>query len=218
MVETFEAMAAAALMLLPGALYVWGFERQVGNWGIGLSDRVLRFFGTSALIHVTIAPLTYWLWATAVADGDVAAGGPLSPWIWLALIGYVSIPFLVGRSVGRATRNGSAWAEAFTGPNPAPRAWDHFFASRPDGWVRLRLKSGSWVGGLFKSSSVGPASGLSYASGYPEVQDLYFAETIEVDPETGEVFLEDDRPIYRGLALLIRWDEVELLEFRESWR
>ncbi|HYO61720.1 MAG TPA: DUF6338 family protein [Actinomycetota bacterium] len=145
MVETFEAMAVAAVMLLPGALYVWGFERQVGNWGIGLSDRVFRFFGTSAWIHVTIAPLTYWLWATAVAGGDVAAGRPLSRWIWLALIGYVSIPFLVGRSVGRAARDGRKWARLFIGPSPAPRAWDHFFASRPDGWVRLRLKSGTTV-------------------------------------------------------------------------
>lgn len=47
MPNSFEAIAVVFIAILPGALYVWGFERIVGNWGIGLSDRLLRFLGAS---------------------------------------------------------------------------------------------------------------------------------------------------------------------------
>lgn len=213
MVDTFEAVGVAALALLPGALYVWSFERQVGNWGVGLSDRLFRFFGTSALVHVAIAPGSYWFWANHVSDGDVAAGRPLSLWVWAALVAYVVVPFSVGARVGRGTREGASWAAFFTGPNPAPRAWDHFFASRPDGWIRLRLKRGVWVGGVYAPSDEGLPS---YAAGYPEPQDLFLAETVEVDPGSGEFILENGQPIFRGISLLIRWDEVEFLEFGDA--
>ena len=213
MVETFEAVAVAAIALLPGALYVWGFERQVGNWGIGFSDRLVRFFGTSALFHVVIAPLTYWVWATYVRSGDVGAGRPLPMCLWIFAMAYVGLPFAAGTVVGRGTRGGQSWARIFTGPDPAPRAWDHLFASHPDGWIRLKLKSGPWVGGAF-TPGVGGLE--SYAAGYPEPQDLFIAETVEVDPDSGEFILQNGRPVFRNTALLIRWEEVELLEFSDA--
>ena len=211
--ETFEAIAVAVVALLPGALYVWGFERQVGNWGIGLSDRLFRFFGTSALFHVLIAPITYWLWSTYVRSGRVGEGRPLPLWLWLIVLAYVAVPFLGGTRVGLATRNGEGWARIFTGPDPAPRAWDHFFASRPDGWVRLRLKSGVWIAGAYAPSDGGIGS---YAAGYPETQDLFLAETVEIDRDTGEFEVVSGRPVFRGTSLLIRWDEVEFLEFSDG--
>lgn len=211
--ETFEAIAVAVVAMLPGALYVWGFERQVGNWGIGLSDRLFRFFGTSALFHALIAPITYWLWATYVRSGEVGTGRPLPLWLWAIVLGYVAVPFLAGSRVGVGTRNGESWARVFTGPDPAPRAWDYFFASRPDGWVRLRLKSGVWIGGAYAPSDGGLQS---YAAGYPEPQDLFLAETVEVDPDTGEFLLVNGAPVFRETSLLIRWDEIEFLEFDDA--
>ena len=213
MVETFEAIGVAAVALLPGALYVWGFERQVGNWGIGLSDRLFRFFGTSALLHAFIAPLTYWVWAEYIRSGDLGAGRPLPFCLWFLVLAYVVLPFLMGSLVGRGTREGSDWARFFTGPDPAPRAWDHFFANRPDGWIRLRLKTGVWVGGAYAPSDGGISS---YAAGYPEEQDLFLAETVEVDPESGEFIFDNDEPIFSGTSLLIRWEEVEFLEFSDA--
>lgn len=43
-VTTFEAIAVALVALLPGGLYVWGFERQVGNWGTAC---LIDFFDSS---------------------------------------------------------------------------------------------------------------------------------------------------------------------------
>ena len=75
-------------------------------------------------------------------------------------------------------------------------------SSGPRGWVRLRLKGGTWLGGAF----VTRADGIpSYAAGYPERQDLYLVESVEVDPETGSFLLDDEgTPVSRGSSILIR--------------
>jgi hypothetical protein len=182
MVTTFQAVAVVVLAVLPGGLYVWGFE---------------------------------WLWATYVRSGTIARGEPLPLALWVPVLLYAGIPFALGTLVAKGTQNGLWWAEIFTGPNPAPRAWDHFFFSQPDGWMRLHLKSGIWVGGAFAPNDEGL---ISYAAGYPDVQDLFLARTVEIDPETG-VFLtanEEGEPVFRESSLLIRWDEVEYLEFIDA--
>ena len=84
---------------------MWGFERQVWNWGVGLSDRVFRFFALSALFDTAIAPITYWVWTTQFG--------------------------------------------------------------------------------------------------------FFLAESVEIDPDSGEFVLEMGRPIFRGTSLLISWDEVD---------
>ena len=58
MPSTFEARSVVLLALLPGGLFMWALERLVGRYGIGLSDRVLRFVAASTILHVFAAPLT----------------------------------------------------------------------------------------------------------------------------------------------------------------
>jgi hypothetical protein len=100
------------------------------------------------------------------------------------------------------------------GPTRAPRAWDHLFGSRPDGWIRLRLRSGSWLAGAYAKR---PDGSRSYAAGYPEEQDLYLIEAMDVDPDTGEFrFGDHGYPVSRGSGILVRWSEVEYLEFIEA--
>lgn len=182
MVGTFEALAVLLVALLPGALYVWSFERLVGAWGIGFSDRVLRFIGTSAVMHALLAPVTFWLWREFVKTGRIAMGdAPL--FLWFVVLGYVALPIAAGSFVGVGTVRGWGWTTLVTGPGPAPRAWDYLFGLRPDGWIRLRLKSGTWLGGAYAELEDGRKS---YAAGFPHEQDLLLVETAEVDPETGE--------------------------------
>ena len=215
MPETFQSLAVLLLALLPGALYVWAFELQAGAWGVQLSDRLLRFVGFSAAMHALLAPITYLLWVDFVRSGRLGSGtAPLI--LWLAPLAYVGVPILLGTFVGRGTRSRRPWASSFTGPNPAPRAWDHLFGARPRGWVRLRLKSGTWLGGAFATRADGTRA---YAAGYPEQQDLYLVESVEVDPETGSFLLDDEgTPVSRGSSILIRWEEVEYLDFIEFVR
>src|SRR5947207_2065486 len=201
MPQTFQALGVIVLALLPGALYVWSFERLVGAWGIGLSDRLLRFIGVSAILHALLAPITYRLWFHYVRSGQIAAGHlPLSSWAFV--LGYVAVPIALGSSVGFATRHGSRWARIITGLDPAPRAWDYLFGRRPDGWIRIRLKEGTWLAGAYAVKGEG---WRSYASGYPEKQDLFLVEAAEVDPETGAFeFDECGKPALRGPGVLIR--------------
>jgi Family of unknown function (DUF6338) len=211
--DTFQALGVLVLALLPGALYVWSFERLAGAWGIKLADRLLRFIGVSAVLHVTFLPITYRLRSEFVRSGRVADGTvPLIA--WPALILYVAVPIAGGTLVGWGTRGRHAWARWFTGPDPAPRAWDDLFGSRPDGWIRLRLRSGSWLAGAYAKR---PDGSRSYAAGYPEEQDLYLIEAMDVDPDTGEfLFGDDGYPVSRGSGILVRWSEVEYLEFIEA--
>lgn len=212
MPESFEAVAVVALALLPGALYVWSFERLVGAWGIRLGDRVLRFVGVSAILHALIAPITYRLWRDLFVANGLKTGK--ASWAaWLAVLAYVAIPIALGSLVGAGTRSRSRWARIFTGPDPAPRAWDHLFGTRPDGWIRLRLKSGVWLAGAYATLEDGSRS---YAAGYPEDQDLYLVEAVEVEPDTGEFVMDDGKPVSRGSAILIRWNEVEYLDFIDA--
>lgn len=214
MFDTFQSLAVFALALLPGALYIWGFERVVGNWGISLSDRLARFVGVSAILQVLWAPATVFLWRELVLSGD-AGRGAIPMWVWPIAIVYVALPVLLGTAVGRGTRRRARWSRVFTGPSPAPRAWDHLFASRPDGWIRLRLKEGTWLGGAFSPPEGGELG--SYAAGYPDPQDLYLGRLAEVDPQSG-AFLFDDAGQIRMASggILIRWDEVLYLEFVDA--
>ncbi|WP_043503688.1 DUF6338 family protein [Georgenia sp. SUBG003] len=212
MPTSFQAAAVLVLALVPGALYIWSFERQAGRWGIGLSDRIFRFVGASAIIHALLAPATYWFWSTQWPR--LRQQDDPSWWLWALAMGYVALPLLAGSWIGCATRTGSGWALFFTGPDPAPRAWDHLFQGKRDGWVRLRLKSGTWVGGAYATSETGLRS---YTAGYPEEQDLFLATTVEVDPGTGEFLFDESGNVrLQDGGLLVRWEEVEYLQFIDA--
>ena len=211
MPDTFQAVAVLVVALLPGALYVWAFERQAGRWGVGLSDRLLRFVGGSALFHAAAAPLTYWLWADRW--DEIHHGEPVSWWLWPLVVAYVAIPAVGGTVVGRGVRSEKSWTTVFTGPDPAPRAWDHLFGQKADGWVRLRMKSGVWIGGAYADAN----GRRSYAAGYPEPQDLFLAAAVELDPETGAFVVDDDGDVaLLDGGILVRWEEVEHLEFIDA--
>jgi Family of unknown function (DUF6338) len=189
MVSTFQALGVLLLALLPGALYVWASEREAGGWGLlGVTDRILRFVGVSAIFHAFIAPLTYIAYRDYVLTGRLARGTPLPLWLWLVPVIYVVIPTSAGFVAGRATAAGKKWTRFIAGRSPAPRAWDHLFSAHDlSGWVRLRLKNDEWIVGAYAVSSNGQLR--SYAAGYPDAQDLYLIETAECEPETGKFVL-----------------------------
>lgn len=209
MPSTFQAVAVLLVALLPGAIYVWSFERVAGGWGVGLSDRVLRFIGASAVLHVLAAPITYCFWSTQWAE-LIDSNSDASFWWWAAAAGYVLVPFGLGTLVGFGSRAKWPGAQWVTGPDPEPRAWDHLFQGKQDGWIRLHLKSNTWIAGAFADSK----GRKSYTAGYPHPQDLFMAQGVQVDPDTGDFQFDDAGKVQllEG-GILVRWDEVEYLEF-----
>ncbi len=142
---SFEATAVFLVILVPGALYIWSFERMAGRWGIGVSDRVLRFIGASAIFHAVLAPVSYWLWTSTWPAVAAGRSHPLS--LWLLTAAYAATPLAVGTAIGLATRGRASWARWVTGPDPAPRAWDYLF-------------QGSGTAGSASSSSPEPGSAV----------------------------------------------------------
>src|SRR6266545_4372884 len=123
MISTFHAIAVAAIALLPGALYVWGFERTVGGqWGIQFADRIPRFFGYSAIFQALISPVTYWFYANHIRPGDLEKGLPLPLWFWGVAVGYVVVPYITGRIIGTGVRKEWRWVLLLAGGSHAPRA------------------------------------------------------------------------------------------------
>jgi hypothetical protein len=178
---------------------------MVGRWGIGLSDRLLRFFGASVVFHALAALSTYRIWHDYLREGALQPHQLLPWWLWLVALAYVAVPIAIGTVIGRATKAGKGWAKLFTGASPAPTAWDAVFSGNAAGWVLMRLKSGRWVGGKFSEES--------YAAGFPEPADLFLSSEAPVD-QVLEDFVrgEDGEPQELGWGLLVRWDEVEYLE------
>jgi hypothetical protein len=222
---TFEALFVIALAILPGGLYTWYFEREVGAWGAAASDRVVRLIGSSAIFLALYSYPAYVLWTNYLHEHEVVRGRTLYvnaldhaenlPWyLFLVPVAYVALPMVLGWLSGHAvvrTRQTSnkRWrllATVTAGANPAPRAWDYLFLSRPAATVRIRLKSGAgWVGGEFGKGS--------YAAGYGfNPEDLLLEEVYEMDA-SGKFEVTDDGDFVRvGSAMLIRMDDVETLE------
>ena len=94
MPSTFQAVVVLAIALLPGALYVWAFERQAGRYGIGLSDRILRFVGGSAVLLAVFASPLYMLHVNFT--GDVVGGRQLPWWLAAVPVAYVGVPLAAG--------------------------------------------------------------------------------------------------------------------------
>ena len=206
MPTTFEAIAAALVAVLPGALAVWGFERISGRWSIGITDRLLRFVGISAVLHGMAAPATYAIWHAYLRDGAVAGEERLPLWLWPVALAYVLVPLAIGSGLAVGNERKAGWARWAVGNNPAPTAWDAVFSSEPtDLYVLLRLKSGRWVGGQYAEGS--------YVGGYPEPADLYLIRELQVDQEAEDfIYDAEGQPVCESTyGLLVRWDEVEFL-------
>jgi Family of unknown function (DUF6338) len=212
MPNTFQAIAVVALALLPGALAVWAFERTAGRWTSETSDRVLRFAGVSAVFLAILAPLAYYLYATRVQNRYLEQGKSLSWWFWLGALAYVVVPYAIGRFLGIGAKAGWPWLRRLIGPQPVPRAWDYAFLAGRNGWIRLRLKDPpKWIVGAWATLEDGRES---FASPFPQPEALFLIRTVECDPNTGEfLYGPDNQVILRPEALLVRWEEVQYLEF-----
>jgi hypothetical protein len=82
-----------------------------------------------------------------------------------------------------------------------PTSWDHYFNQGEDCFVLIHMKAdGEMLGGLF--------SGKSFASSYPEKEDLYLEELWKVD-EYGR-FKEK---VAGTNGLLVNFEEVKYIEF-----
>ncbi len=197
-----------AAFVIPGALYVWSFERPAGRYGIGLKDRALRLLGTSAVLLSLFAWALYWAY---IEHQPTFANLKQPPWwFWIFPILYTGVPAAIGGLLGYGWKQNWSWVRFLFGRNRAPSAWDHLFQDRPAGGIRCKLKSGTWLAGIYAEVN----GDRPYASGHPGPQDVYLPRTIHINRSTGGIILnEQGNPIVLGASVLLRWEEIEFLEF-----
>lgn len=215
MQATFQTLFVAILALLPGAFYTFAYERMVGSFGLTAADRFVRFFAASAIFHGLLAGVELALYRDLIVTGDLRAGRINPLWFELGAVLYVSVPATAGYLIGHGKNSGWRWALWLVGKAVEPRAWDYLWQPGVQAIVRMKLKSGYWLAGLYGRADNGRRS---YAAGYPEVGDIFLSQMFVVDAETGEFERDGQdrpRPVDNASGLLVRWAEVEYLEVQE---
>lgn len=218
MSATTTALALLLLGVVPGGMYTWAFERRAGHRGNAASDRLQRLAGASAVFLALELSGIYELYRRFVATHDVSQGKPLPAWVWLLPLAMLVTPIVAGLIAGNGRYRRTEWSRFITGRAAAARGWDELFARDAIvGWVVVRLKDGSWLGGVWGDSAATRLS--SYAAAYPEAQDLLISEGVALDYQ-GEMIRDDaGEPAMTGSAILIRWDEISYARFtRDDWR
>jgi hypothetical protein len=201
---TLQGLAAVLIAVLPGALYSWSYERQAGQWRVGSPDRLLNFLGVSAVLHALAAPVTFWAWRHYWHTGDLQGGEHLPADAYGILLLYIVVPAILGWLVGLGTKHRVPFIQAIHERTP-PRAWDYMFDRPFDGWLRLKTKSGAWIGGAVSKDS--------WVSTHPSEGDLLLT-VVRVDPITGNWKEGPDGQvdIVEGSKILVRWNEIEYLQ------
>ena len=190
--------------LIPGLNATWIIERLAGRTPLSGAERLFRAVAWSLFIYALASP-----WSLRLTH-IVAHRRGISPWepiSGFALVEFVA-PALVALCVvwfrrvdwfkgllRRLTRVDSRW-----------RSWDVAFSSEGPFFIRAKLKSGERVGGLFGGPS-------SFASGYPEPQEVFLEQAWSLDDVGTPV-----EPLPGSRGLLVRQDDVEVLEFLEVER
>ena len=134
-----------------------------------------------------------------------------------------TLPRTAGWVLGHGVAADRRWAVWLTGSKRAPRAWNYLFERR-SGFVRCRMKPGAWIGGLFDIAG----TPRSCAAGETDELDLYVSRAVHLDQRTGAiVYRSQNAPSepadtdgatldFTGGGLLVKWSEVEHLEFMSS--
>lgn len=207
----FEGLPGSALaivlLLLPGAFATWAYQRNAPRYGSRLRDWVLRLIGISMLIATVGSWPLYWLYSNYWAE--LQAGSNLPKQLAIVPFVYVGLPTLLGWLYGLGIRHRWKVVHLLAGDRRAPRAWDHLFGSGKSGTVRVKLKSGVWIGGAYEQSA--PIS--SYAAYDGPNQDIYLSRLLTLEPRSGEVVRFGGKPIWLRDGMLIEWSEVEYLIF-----
>ncbi len=173
---TVQQVTILLLLVLPGVFYQAVRERFSGVLAAEQEpqNRLVRSLAASALLNAVYAVVAGpWLVRLVAAGGDGPVAGVLrhprqSGFAGLLLV--VVVPSAV------------AWAEAWWSSRrararyePTPTAWDALFHDRGSCFVRVRLKSGLWVGGWLGSRSA--------VSAYPQPGDLYLQAQYRMAPD-----------------------------------
>lgn len=188
------------LLLVPGLNASWLIEKLVGPTPVRGTERLFRAVSLSILVY---GLGSFWLIsvverlerAVIVTPRELVVGGILLLFV---------VPGVL--AAGWARIHSWAWPRTIlrflTSGDPSPTSWDYVFKQRRSYLVRIRLRSGAFIGGLF-----GPSSSASFDR---EAQDLYLETEWRL---AGDGTFLGPSPGSRGL--LVQRKDVEAIEFED---
>ena len=182
----FDRLEEILALIIPGfvSLKVWTLINPTAR--LKLADYLLDIIAFSTLNFVALS----WLLATTT-DSQ----------LWLRIIVGISV-FVGAPAVWPILLRWTLGWRAFRGRiiHPDPLAWDYFFRKGNSCFVLIHLKDGKVIGGLY--------NGESFASSYPESQDIYLGEVWRVD-ELGRF----QSRIEATMGALVNHKVIDYLEF-----
>jgi len=191
------------LFLIPGLNCTWVIERLAGPSRLKGTERLLRAVAWSVLIYAAASPWLLRIGRKVVQQETI--------WPWEPILGAILLVFIAPVGLGgivsflRSNEYAKGFLRRFTSIDPSPAAWDFAFKRRGAFFLRIRLRQGGRVGGLFSDSS--------FASAYPQPQEVFIEQAWRLDPDGS--FVE---PLPGGQGLLIPADAIELVEFMAPMR
>lgn len=188
---TVQQLTILLILVLPGVFYQAVRERLRGTLASEQEpqNRLVRAIAAGALLDALYAVAAGpWLVRLLAGGGDGPVSGALRE---PRRAGLAALLLIV------AVPSALAWTEAVwrrrharARYEPVPTAWDALFRDRGSCFIRIRLKSGLWVGGWLGSRSA--------VSAYPQQGDLYLEAQYRVGsdgrflgrvPGTGGVYV-----------------------------
>lgn len=198
MPTTLSQVLILVAFFIPGFILVRVKRLSYPSAEESLQGMLLDSLTLSCIVHGLASPIWYWCYASGIPTRRPIVFGLVVFAILFA------IPVLLGLLYSLvAASAGARWLRGFLNiPEPLPTAWDYYFRNRPGCWVRVILKSGQVIAGLF-----GPSS---FASSFPQRQDLFLEKLLSLD-EDGMVAGWADY----SAGALVKMEEIERLEFFE---
>ncbi|HEX6448599.1 MAG TPA: DUF6338 family protein [Trebonia sp.] len=202
--DTVQQLTILVVLVLPGVFYQAVRERLRGASPAEREpqNRLLRAIGVSVILDGVYA-LIAGPWLVRLISGG--PGGS-------ALGGLARQPRAAGLAallLVAAVPAAVAWAEAtWTARrlraryDPAPTAWDALFRDRGSCFVRIRTKSGLWVGGWLGSRSA--------VSAYPNDPDIYLQSQYRMRPDGTFV-----TRVPGSAGVYLRGADIEVIEMLE---
>jgi len=185
----FDRIEEILILIVPGfvSLKMWMLVNPTAR--LKLSDYVLDIVVYSALNFVALSWLLHITVSSPIVMRVIVGLGVLVlvPAAWpLLLRAILNRRFLRGRIV-----------------HPIPLPWDHFFFTVDACFVLVHLKNGQLLGGRY--------TGDSFASSYPERQELYLSKVWRVD---GRGRFQSKVDATRGV--LVNQEMIAYLEFYDE--
>jgi uncharacterized protein DUF6338 len=199
MPTSFNAVVVLVLFIIPGFIFT-----RVFGFSVPLRTRDSTY---TVLDSLAVSSVNYAFWSPLVLL-LIRPGFSLNHPVWFP-IGWFGILFLspvllAAVAVRFIDSPRAKWLRrSLRMIHPIPKAWDHFFRQGKICWVMATMKDGRLVAGLFSTNS--------FASSYPDEEDIYLETLCTLSPE-GKI-----TGIVKGSeGAILRMDDVLLLEFYSS--